>query len=172
MVFGVSNIKCMIIKPEFQDGITVASCPLHICYSIHLSYAHVCYILTTKMGCIPPSNRNCSESMANESTDLFLISGVLNFNDKWGSSLMNQSTQAYDSRTQRRNEMLLSQWRRSVSPSLLVIWMRKQWACLHQTEIGGTAWLVIHGRTRLLTMVAFCHSVQVCRTSSNSGSVS
>ncbi|KRZ33264.1 hypothetical protein T4B_12508 [Trichinella pseudospiralis] len=149
MVFGVSNIKCMIIKPEFQDGITVASCPLHICYSIHLSYAHVCYILTTKMGCIPP-----------------------NFNDKWGSSLMNQSTQAYDSRTQRRNEMLLSQWRRSVSPSLLVIWMRKQWACLHQTEIGGTAWLVIHGRTRLLTMVAFCHSVQVCRTSSNSGSVS
>ncbi|KRZ33265.1 hypothetical protein T4B_12508 [Trichinella pseudospiralis] len=122
MVFGVSNIKCMIIKPEFQDGITVASCPLHICYSIHLSYAHVCYILTTKMGCIPP--------------------------------------------------MLLSQWRRSVSPSLLVIWMRKQWACLHQTEIGGTAWLVIHGRTRLLTMVAFCHSVQVCRTSSNSGSVS
>ncbi|KRY71916.1 hypothetical protein T4A_1982 [Trichinella pseudospiralis] len=31
MVFGVSNIKCMIIKPEFQDGITV-SCIVSIAH--------------------------------------------------------------------------------------------------------------------------------------------
>ncbi|KRY85038.1 hypothetical protein T4D_15006 [Trichinella pseudospiralis] len=158
MVFGVSNIKCMIIKPEFQDGITVASCPLHICYSIHLSYAHVCYILTTKMGCIPP--------MISENTLHWYIIRIQH-------KLLVIKEGTLHTLTQKKKfPVLLSQWRRSVSPSLLVIWMRKQWACLHQTEIGGTAWLVIHGRTRLLTMVAFCHSVQVCRTSSNSGSVS
>ncbi|KRZ18115.1 hypothetical protein T11_9551 [Trichinella zimbabwensis] len=78
MVFGVSNIKCMIIKPEFQDRITVskcelllwlhmcwlvlsvvlqvALCQLHIRYLIHLPYTLVYYILAMKMGCFPPNN--------------------------------------------------------------------------------------------------------------------